>query len=1155
MQKFYQKFTIILAALSLSAIPKPAFSQALTSAAMRAWPKGIMVPFAWSDAGQDFSSVQWGIDTAWQWDWWHLRTVNFMKDYATIGRITIDPRTSGSYTELSDDQKSRIDTELTWLSGATQLKNLFILGGISGQWGSSNASTFANDLVMAANYVIGKGYKVVAITPFNEPDYQGPWGYGPLNSVASILKNNSTVTSNGIYIAGPSCLNNDNSNSWWGGISSNFTMGNTHQLGGGANSFINFYTQVSNAGKPSSGDEMHTTNDAIMGMQYGLDYGIWWSDHNASGYAQAELGRAAKGGNRIAYAEDRNAFASAAIFKINGDDDLGEAFAGSSERQGSATAFSYVSQDRLVYYDGYGPLYDYTAPINGGYSEAVTELAYGEDVPETTLNGVFKLVNKATGRLLTNTSSGLAQADDANSSQQRWLISQLPSTNGGDRSYATVTLYTTSSYLDAQNQGAANGSTVQLYAGGGNNNELWHFRYMGDGYYMLTNHHDGLCLEGSSDGTSSTPTAVSMWERTGSDRQLWKLIPYDGSTSAAVPAAPANLSAKPATGSIALTWDDVSNAYSYNVYRYNNSVGIWETIGRDIMMTKFTDNAIDKHSTYRYRVRALNSAWVKGEPSAEVSAKAAQENGVIGQWPLNEGVGDRSGNLLQGARTGVTFDQIGDHDSAAVMQGSGYIALPYHVADMHSLTFTAWVYPTSDTDWQRIFDFGRNTSEYLFLTPDNGQAMRFEICHGGTKQGVNGTQKLPLNTWSHVAVTIGDDGVRLYLNGAPEASSTDITFRPDDIRPTLSYIGRSMFDADPLYSGAINEVAIYNYALSDDEIAAAYTSQFRHVLDNASKLADKPMNKDVLQTYLTAADNVKAALEGGSVSTEAMAAYNTAQAAVQTSVTAYEKAQKALEAELAVLTDNTFYSAEARQAYGYDANKQKYDDRTLTDNEANAIENPSDHSIGYKVDNATNTLLLQAWGGKNGYDANNLYINTWSTESDGRNSAFQAPFFECWTGDANSLTAQTLTATMEGLEPGRYTVSLTARCRMKDDGGQKPQGVTMTATGYTTSRNLCVGTAYTADNGTWTQGQASTLAKVGDDGVLKLNIIIASDNNVSWLSFKDVKYRLLVPSGIKTARADKADDGDDAAYSLSGQRVGSSYKGIVIKKGKKFIRR
>ena len=1158
----YLRKAVAITAILMSAFSPIATAQTSTSDALESEGKGILTPFMWNARGTSFKSVMWGIDTAWQWDWWHVRTTSFMKDYAEIGRVTIDPRTSGSYTELSDEQKERLDSQLSWISGATSrnLKSLFLLGGISGGWNNSFTTTYVQDLVMGAKYLQGKGYTVIAITPFNEPDYQGPWSVDPLNTVADNLQRKLSAEPQlaHIKIAGPSCLNNDNSLNWWSSAKSHFSMGNSHQLGGTAWNYQEFYQMVNNDGKPALADEMHTANDALMALEKGLDYGIWWSDHNASGYTQAEVGRAAKNGVRISYAQDNNSFTSTSIFRLG--EDYAEAFVSSSERQGAAQAYTYFSEDRLVYWGGRGPAYTFTAGSVGGYSETVIEMSCGEDVPNARLNGTFKLVNKASGKLLTVNGSALTLSTDNGSSKQKWVVKELPATNGGDRAYCTVVAYNTSSYLDATSYASVNGTSVQTYAGNGNANEIWHFRYMGDGCYLLTNHLTGMSLQGNSknsEGDDTYQTTVNLWERTESDHQLWRLIPADGTYSTTLPTAPTSVTATPQSHSIRIEWNAVDDAYSYNIYRYNVTAGIWEVVGRNVKSNAFIDNFIVPGTAYRYRIRALNSAWMKSQPSDEATASVTpEEHDLVGYWPLTADLADTTVNCLNGAGQGISHGQTAGLQSAIFGEGSS-ISLPYYVGNLHSLTFSAWVYSTSGSDWQRIFDFGNGTGNYLFLTPDNGSVMRFEICKNGTKQGLNATKRLPLNSWNHVVLTIGDEGVCLYLNGILNASSASVSYRPDDLQPCLGWIGRSMFDSDPLFTGAMRDVALYARPLTGTEVHNMYYTQMAHQLQEMPNIADKPMNKDVLSAYESALETLKASLASQSDHVDAdIVSYTAARDAAYVSISAYEQAAVSLQAEKDVLTSTNFYTDEARQAYGYDEAQAKYDNRTLTDKEALALTNPANHSIGYHVANPTNTQLLKVWSGRHNYAANRLYINTWSTESEGKNATFQVPFFESWTSDDTSLEPAVWTATLTGLEPGTYRVTLQVRTRIKNDGGDTPQGITFDINGGRSYSVRATSTStYTADNGTWVITTASVSGEVADDGKLCFNINVADDNNVSWIAFKKLKYRLVTSTAVEAVIADKPSTNPHGTFNLSGQRVDDNYKGIVIQNGKKILRR
>ena len=134
-----------------------------------------------------------------------------------------------------------------------------------------------------------------------------------------------------------------------------------------------------------------------------------------------------------------------------------------------------------------------------------------------------------------------------------------------------------------------------------------------------------------------------------------------------------------------------------------------------------------------------------------------------------------------------------------------------------------WIYWNGGNQWQRIFDFGNNTNQYLFLTPRSGNnTLRFAIKNGGGEQIVQ-TSQLAANQWVHVAVTLGSGTAKLYVNGELKATKSGITIKPSDFKPSVNYIGKSQWP-DPLFSGMIDEFRVYNHVLSDDEIKAVYNN-------------------------------------------------------------------------------------------------------------------------------------------------------------------------------------------------------------------------------------------------------------------------------------------------------------------------------------------
>ena len=239
--------------------------------------------------------------------------------------------------------------------------------------------------------------------------------------------------------------------------------------------------------------------------------------------------------------------------------------------------------------------------------------------------------------------------------------------------------------------------------------------------------------------------------------------------------------------------------------------------------------------------------------------------------------------------------------------------------------------------------------------------------------------------------------------------------------------------------------------------------------------------------------------------------YNAAVAAIanaQTSVNAYAAGKAGLDKVADVLANTNVYTADAYNTFysAYSESLAKYNDCTWADNDAGEYTNTTFGS-GWRTANTIDDLLLSTWG-QTDYNGN-LYINTWSTEADNKenSSDMTAPFFEYWTGDANSLGEKTWTATMTGLEAGAYKVSVLARVRIKDNVSDDATGISINVNGGDVT-DVCAGS--TCDDGTqFRYGTFEAYGVVGEDGELKFNFVIADDNNISWLSFKNVKYAKL----------------------------------------------
>lgn len=148
-----------------------------------------------------------------------------------------------------------------------------------------------------------------------------------------------------------------------------------------------------------------------------------------------------------------------------------------------------------------------------------------------------------------------------------------------------------------------------------------------------------------------------------------------------------------------------------------------------------------------------------------------------------------------------------------------YVWLPPGVG--YGKTFTAEVKWRGGAQWQRIFDFGFDTSKTVMLTPASGDnVLRCDINPGGNLQTLQWNQPLPSNVWTHVALTLdGSRGV-LYVNGFAVATNGGMNLLPVNVAPQTNHLGRSKFSSDPYFNGQIANFCVYGRALTAAEIVA-----------------------------------------------------------------------------------------------------------------------------------------------------------------------------------------------------------------------------------------------------------------------------------------------------------------------------------------------
>lgn len=221
----------------------------------------------------------------------------------------------------------------------------------------------------------------------------------------------------------------------------------------------------------------------------------------------------------------------------------------------------------------------------------------------------------------------------------------------------------------------------------------------------------------------------------------------------------------------------------------------------------------------------ITKGKVKTSKAFDVTVLQQSAGPLLLNYPFSENEGgsvlDSSdngfhGKVLGGAQWNEKSRQGGGMDFGGT---DGYIELPSRVTDTEDFTFAAWVYWKGGAPWQRVLEVGNGLARHMFLTPSQHSGVLQFTLHGSEgDQSLLSKAPLPSHEWTHVAVTLQGNTGKLYVNGQVVASGDHMKLNPNELLATEAYLGKSRFAADPYFNGSLDEVRIYNEALTDSEI-------------------------------------------------------------------------------------------------------------------------------------------------------------------------------------------------------------------------------------------------------------------------------------------------------------------------------------------------
>lgn len=194
----------------------------------------------------------------------------------------------------------------------------------------------------------------------------------------------------------------------------------------------------------------------------------------------------------------------------------------------------------------------------------------------------------------------------------------------------------------------------------------------------------------------------------------------------------------------------------------------------------------------------------------------------IAYWPFDGSAADMQGSY-NGTLMGDPAFTDGKVGQALVFDSTDdMVALPGGFPNFRSgLTFAAWVNPSRAANNAAFFDLGNgeNAQNIRLSRVRISNDLRFTTTSGT----LNAAGALAQNEWQFIVVAMPESGnTVIYKNGTQIASGA--VARPAVINRQSNYIGKSGWSGAELFEGMMDDVQLFNYAVTAADVLNMYVA-------------------------------------------------------------------------------------------------------------------------------------------------------------------------------------------------------------------------------------------------------------------------------------------------------------------------------------------
>ncbi|MDC1068436.1 M12 family metallo-peptidase [Candidatus Kapabacteria bacterium] len=273
---------------------------------------------------------------------------------------------------------------------------------------------------------------------------------------------------------------------------------------------------------------------------------------------------------------------------------------------------------------------------------------------------------------------------------------------------------------------------------------------------------------------------------------------------------------------------------SWNKYNTSNAVDVYLSTDNGESWNIILENQTADGEVIEYELPAdicSNQCKIKVEDSKDNEVfdisigtfTIKQETDIVAYYPFD---GNADDETLCGfypasevTTPKLTTDRFGRENSAYEFDGKSMLVAEGFDSDFDELSVSVWVNPSKLDGKCNIIgtDFSSAYSWELYVWGALGGSVYLNGSGGPTQLYSNG---LPLNKWSFVTFTFDGTKSKMYIDGTLRHTG-DAKGELNKFKNVSLYIGsRSNND---YWTGKIDDIRIYNRAISDAEVAELYT--------------------------------------------------------------------------------------------------------------------------------------------------------------------------------------------------------------------------------------------------------------------------------------------------------------------------------------------